>query len=332
MTITAKNYAAQAERALRDAALEHAKRMPFDSKVLSGIAKGIGAAQHFALPDAGILFNDRLRGLERQALRLPYPKITVEYFMPPTDLPADTPVYAPKRVALAEELRWDVLRGLMRKLVRPESWNEEYAKRFPDDALLIMVTSVFISAGVWFPAPLAWIIPSVDWKGGPDLEERSYTFGDTWATERVNIAGFAWPLLPETMEIIGADPSDDRTFQALVHDVAQEVRGVLELCEALTCSNVRADPLERIDAAKNARRVRDGKLPLYETKVLTIDVAGGKPGVHGHAHGDRASPRQHLRRGHIRRLESRNVWVNAAVVGSAGAGRIDKAYNVEARA
>ena len=75
------------------------------------------------------------------------------------------------------------------------------------------------------------------------------------------------------------------------------------------------------------KRLKHGKLPIiYETKILTI-----KPSVRSSSAekgGSHTSPRQHLRRGHIRRLDSGNIWVNSCVVGSAEKGRIDKSYRV----
>jgi len=102
---------------------------------------------------------------------------------------------------------------------------------------------------------------------------------------------------------------------------------VLELIEALTCRNVSTTNHQDASPA-NAKRVKAGKLPIYETKMLVIDVnytASGKK-MEGGSH---ASPRQHLRRGHIRRLESGNIWVNSCVVGDPAKGRIEKSYQVK---
>lgn len=103
---------------------------------------------------------------------------------------------------------------------------------------------------------------------------------------------------------------------------------VFEFLEALSCRNVEQTTIQKCDAALNARRVNKGKLPLYEERILTIKV-NAKQGT-GTRTGTHQSPRQHLRRGHIRRLESGNIWVNACVVGSSEKGVIKKSYNVEA--
>ena len=106
------------------------------------------------------------------------------------------------------------------------------------------------------------------------------------------------------------------------------IYGLFELLEALSCKNVEQTIIQKCDVALNARRVNKGKLPLYEERILTIKV-NAKQGT-GTRTGTHESPRQHLRRGHIRRLESGNIWVNACVVGSSEKGVIKKSYNVAA--
>lgn len=104
------------------------------------------------------------------------------------------------------------------------------------------------------------------------------------------------------------------------------------LVNALSCTNINAETCHPAPPAKiNERRAREGKPPLFETKTLTIHVNPRAPSAHGSGTGGHASPRQHLRRGHIRRLESgKNVWVQPHVVGDASRGSITKTYRVVA--
>ncbi|MCP5224536.1 MAG: hypothetical protein AB7S63_06465 [Thauera sp.] len=107
-------------------------------------------------------------------------------------------------------------------------------------------------------------------------------------------------------------------------------RSVLELVEALSCNNVAAEVVERVDPAVNARRRRQGKLALYETRVLVVRVGDVAHAI-GAPVGDRNGPREHLRRGHVRRLpDGRKTWVQACVVGSRALGVVRKsAYVIE---
>lgn len=109
-------------------------------------------------------------------------------------------------------------------------------------------------------------------------------------------------------------------------DYEDELGALLCFLNALQCSNV---DIEKVPRKKEKAKVK-GALPFDFYHVLTIasGKAGEQQGVGGVA-GDRRSPREHLRRGHIRRLESgKKVWVNAAVIAAGSAGRVDKSYKV----
>lgn len=101
---------------------------------------------------------------------------------------------------------------------------------------------------------------------------------------------------------------------------------VMQFLCALECKNVRVESAAP-DAKLNAARARKGKLPLVSYKVLTLDstpkrIADSRGG------GTHASPRTHLRRGHIRRLAAGNVWVNSTVVNGKSTGLVLKDYEV----
>lgn len=77
----------------------------------------------------------------------------------------------------------------------------------------------------------------------------------------------------------------------------------------------------------NMKREKKGKQPIFSYKVLVVDP-GNTKSVRGGGKGTHASPRVHLRRGHIRRLPKGNIWVNAAVVGDKSKGMVVKDYAV----
>jgi hypothetical protein len=104
--------------------------------------------------------------------------------------------------------------------------------------------------------------------------------------------------------------------------------GIFEFLEALTCRNVYIHSLEPIDESKNKKRAAKGKLPLYETKILVVDSSEKTVDTEWKG-GKHASPRQHLRRGHIRRYPTYNIWINNMVVGKSADGKIEKSYSVK---
>lgn len=107
---------------------------------------------------------------------------------------------------------------------------------------------------------------------------------------------------------------------------SQAIRVVLGFLNALQCSNVRTQKSH----PKNFGKKIKAALPFDTYHVLTIDVP--RSGCNGAATGGHRSPREHLRRGHIRRIEDgRRLWINATVVAAGkGAGKVSKDYRVRA--
>lgn len=111
-------------------------------------------------------------------------------------------------------------------------------------------------------------------------------------------------------------------------DYMDELGALLCFLNVLQCSNVH---VERSEPKKAGKKIKTA-LPFDAYHVLTIDVPG-KAGD-GAATGGHRSPREHLRRGHIRRLaDGRRIWVNATVVAAGrGAGVVTKDYAVRCAA
>lgn len=133
---------------------------------------------------------------------------------------------------------------------------------------------------------------------------------------------------------IYADISDERTNKPVnVGEInyeswdAQMTACTLSLILALQCCNVKTSIIPA-SVPLNKKRAAKGKLPFVDYKILTIDGAGTTTPTNGGTH---ASPRQHLRRGHIRRLsDERRVWVQQCMVGDPRKGLIVKDYQVRA--
>ncbi|GGE75670.1 hypothetical protein GCM10011533_30020 [Streptosporangium jomthongense] len=112
-------------------------------------------------------------------------------------------------------------------------------------------------------------------------------------------------------------------FQLMVRLVRSVV---VQLLCALACSNTTISEAPSGRKRLNKKRAGKGKPPFYSYKVLTIAQAEGN-GSCGRS-GTGRSPRVHLRRGHIRRLANKTVWVNSAVVGNKSRGLVNKDYAV----
>jgi len=94
-------------------------------------------------------------------------------------------------------------------------------------------------------------------------------------------------------------------------------------CNAATSTSRKAEGLRSV-----ARWRRAKPYPFDDYHILTIESpkAAASDGGHGGSH---RSPREHLRRGHIRRLEDgRKLWINATVVNAGVGGKVSKDYRI----
>jgi len=92
----------------------------------------------------------------------------------------------------------------------------------------------------------------------------------------------------------------------------------------LNCKNIQLRKVEP-DAPLQKKRQKRGKLPLFSYHVLELKNSASEPGQS--LGGTHASPRFHLRRGHIRRYEDGSyTWVNAHTVGDKKLGMVHKEY------
>lgn len=110
------------------------------------------------------------------------------------------------------------------------------------------------------------------------------------------------------------------------HIVSVFSTAACDFLNAISCRNVHVEK-SPAKASKQGKKVKTA-LPFDDYHFLTVDVPG-KAGVRGEGlGGSHRSPREHLRRGHIRRLESGPIWVNACVVNAGIGSKVGKSYLV----
>jgi len=116
------------------------------------------------------------------------------------------------------------------------------------------------------------------------------------------------------------------SFQPPAQDYMDEIGALLCMLNILSCKNVHIEKSHpgKVRAAMAAGK--KGALPFDSYHVLMIDAPA--PTEPGTATGGHRTPREHLRRGHIRRLaDGRRIWVNATVVSAGrGGGVVKKDY------
>ena len=164
--------------------------------------------------------------------------------------------------------------------------------REQDDSIVLMPVCWVDCIGMWGPVPEA-AIPRVGYL------DRATVIGGYTA--------------------INIQRADDRIP---LSDYADEAGALLCFLNVLQCKNVH---VEHSEPKKVGKKIKSA-LPFDTYHVLTIDVP--RKAGDGAATGGHRSPREHLRRGHIRRLaDGRRIWVNATVVAAGrGAGIVIKDY------
>lgn len=119
----------------------------------------------------------------------------------------------------------------------------------------------------------------------------------------------------------------DRDFGWLPNDSNYGCQRVLfAFLNALSCSNAH---IETVKPRSEGKKIKSA-LPFDTYHYLTIDVHHESKCGSGLVVGNHRSPREHIRRGHIRRLNNRKIWVNATVVAAGSKGVITKDYRMAA--
>lgn len=108
-------------------------------------------------------------------------------------------------------------------------------------------------------------------------------------------------------------------------DVFDELRAVVELSNILNCKNIEKEDIKQPEKLNKKRREKK-RLPFFDYKVLKVKNNQRVDATSSES--ARQSPRQHMRRGHIRHLKDKNIWVSSCIVGSSNKGLIIKDYLV----
>ena len=268
--ITARNYINQAKLDLKVVRNNTFLKGKSTSNI-DAILGLMNNAQHFAMPDNGLILDNHCEGLYDKPFHLPYPTITIEFFINKPN------GFFNKAIIVCTE---------------KDNMIEAYS---------IMYS---IEMKVWHLMSLGTAI-SCD----KPFTEKGLNYHELLAND-----------YEEAVAKVG-----DNIFKEVVRGFVQ--RPLMEMLQALTCKNIYINSLEFIDPKKNERRIKAGKLPFYETKILCVKSTGSEIDK-THKGGTHASPRQHLRRGHIRRYATYNIWINSQIIGKSSNGIISKSYEV----
>lgn len=328
------NYCAHAIEDIREMDPILRAHAPQSARVLRRVAELLQQSVKFILPNCcNLLDPDELKQAHIDLTRLPFPCVAFEapwekeHSVDQVGEFRQTP--ATKRIALCWEARpeYEVLPGL-----------NDILAAFPEGGVFVV--------------PIYW---------GPEYRRWTVALGGTFmpyenTVEEVDMdkslpasriahmaaieAGLAKPkakqfraepfyLLPEfyekTLAMYGGDR--EKTYAQIMIDSRDETMMLVQACSVINCANVTTAQVDP-PSASNKKRQEKGKQPFFSYKILQLSDERRDVGKGG-AGGNHASPRMHLRRGHLRRLESKVVWVRPAMINAGtSAGVVLKDYAV----
>ncbi len=328
----APHYSTQAIEGLHDQAISLSSVMPRGAQNMERIVQLLRQAIKFQLPDNGDLFEDGLRALPA-VFRLPYPVITAEFRIAKDAPQSQQPLAArgeelltsTRRIALAIEINTGNFDAY--------SWmlpQEKYDLLTSDGAIAVIPVFYVDASSHWAIPPYGVVIPARKSLGTPAMAATTAEiYGEKVPAEMKRLPLEMHPtfLLPEYAHELEATESTNHVLATVAQDNHDESRAILNLIEILSCKNVTTETISA-PKALNKKREAKGKTPIFEYKVLMLDLPDERAKSAQSSGGTHASPRIHLRRGHIRRLPNKNVWVNAAVVGNRKTGVIVKDYSI----
>lgn len=278
------------------------------------IARLLQKAVKFTIPDNGKMMDgDGITDTKVELLRLPYPIVALEYSAPNlNDAVTEGRMASGKRIALALDL----------SKLDPADLAE--ATRLLPAFNKIDITERVAVISIYHTEEMDWEVAL-----GVSIIYRE----DELVLGRNQLTGKMVKGIPSDTLILGLllqHESEYTSLQLAVdNDSIDEVISVVNFCAIMNCNNVDTQLLPASEKL-NKKRIANGKLPMFDYHVLVLNPTEIAANASKGGNGTHASPRLHLRRGHIRRLtDGRVTWVNAALIGNKEQGVVEKSYKVK---
>ncbi|MEE5092437.1 hypothetical protein V2H26_21045 [Xanthomonas euvesicatoria] len=334
------NYCAHAIEDLKSWSAQLRHTAPQTAHVMLRVIELLRTSVKFILPNqCNLVAPDELRQAHLDLARLPFSCVAFEVpyeqesGLPPLpDLAGFQQHHATRRIALCWEPHpaYELLPGL-----------NDILQRFPDGG-------AFIVPLYWTPTDSKWNLGMGGSFHPYKNELREYGTSELLpASGIVNEAlievgratnkskqfrsepFFLQPELFEARLVMAHHGNRERAYAEIHLDAQDEELFMIQACSVINCSNVTTAELPAPKMI-NKKREAKGKQPFFTYKVLQL-TEERRTGGTGEG-GSHASPRMHLRRGHLRRLESKTVWVKATMVNASSSdGVVVKDYAVPPR-
>jgi hypothetical protein len=333
--IEVKNYSAHAMEDLRKFACNVQDYAPVSAGVLQRVVHMLEHSVKFLLPNCCDIFDPHeTRQAHHDLVRLPYPCVAFEAPWEKEGGSLQLGEFeqwpATKRIALCWEPhpQYELLPGL-----------NSVVNAFP-------AGGVFVLPIYWGPKFPHWMVSlgGIFYPYGNVFEERSIEDAppaSRIANAALTEAGRAastkhyrsepFYILPEYFDMtVQQRGSREKAYAQIMLDAADETTMLVQACSMLHCANVTTAEIAPSTALNKSRQAK-GKQPFFTYKVLQLSDHRLVNGDNG-AHAGHARPRMHLRRGHLRRLPNKVIWVRPAMINTSSQdGIVVKDYAVPGR-
>lgn len=293
-------------------------------ELFTGLIESLRAAPKFLLPDGGRVIDDQ-ESVARlyDQIRLPFPCVALEYEAHGA-INTAIETQSSRRIALC----WDLRHGAPAYVQAVTGCGPE-----PQKCLVVQSLSYLNEHSFWIPIMGLLVIDLDDAVVKGTVAQHAQQSPQFMALikhrlvpQRTNmlVHSFQMHVYPYPMsDFSGSGQTDEEIISNISADTSDELLAMIGFAALTSCANVEFDVL-RAEEKLNKKRAAKKREPFYDVRVLMLAGHGyqvsTQPGGVCTGAGGHASPRSHLRRGHVRRLSDKNVWVNAAVINAGAKG------------
>jgi len=308
----ATNYSVEALVGVaRNAAIHRKQGRAEDAETLNYVSANLREAVKFILPTGGLLFDDT-KSWMLQNIHPPFDRCAFEFDLPDGVFSNTDQTYPPSSP--------DGNGHRVRKVVLLSVRGHETTTLFP----------IFHSNGTWTNGVFFPVIHDKETRlvrledvpeGAKFINDGRHDMTLPEVRKRSFVAfDLRFATIRGAVDKMGLD-TEEKLYQRGLLNTQVFLFVFAQACAALECTNVGTEVLRPNREAVKARAPLDS----YEYHILTIEPNEERTPSQERG-GTHASPRTHLRRGHIRHLSSgKKVWVNSCLV-NPGHGMIEKDY------
>lgn len=296
------NYTQEAIPQLQKSVKKYSLVLPKLSAETERLISIMNKAQKFVLPEHGKIMNDGLKGIPRD-LKLPYPTILLEY---------SSKSYLKNREE--KDFLWgkDTFDAEKRIVVVVEKTNGTI-EIYP------IYHTTGSSADGWGVSP--WKARLIKSETPSRIVDIKQGF-EVYANFKLEVGAVAGKWFSE--DIVQGNVE---SFKKAYNETSNEVYAVFELLEALSCSNVSTRKFQNKTVNKNKKEPY--KDYIYHALAVDTNIDVFINNGETRENLNSRSPREHLRRGHIRNYSSgKKIWINSMIVNPGVGGKVFKDYLV----